>query len=534
MPATVTAQRTALVAILLIGALLRSVQYGALTSLSSDEVALALNVTDRGWHELVSVPLMHNQVAPPGFLLAEKLSVAVLGDTEAAYRFFPFLLSLASLALFWRVAARYLRPSSLLAAMIAFALSPALVLYAGVAKQYAGDIAVVLFLLWTALRYLERAIAPAESIALGIAGGTALLLSQPAVLVAAGLGLLLLAGHAEARRRLERPLAPLVAICAGWFVGAAVVTYASLTTLSPATRDYMDRFWVRDFPPPVWSGVAESLWIPARLAESAVYFVTYVLDPSSLPVVVLMAAYAILTLLGILYLFRRDWRTATLLAVPVVVAVIAAAGRLLPLSGRVSLFLGPSLLVGAFAGFDGIRSRLPGRLRNPLAALALAFALLPALGFLAEKPPPRVTGGTLPVMRDLKARWLPGDRLMFSRGEWTSISVEYYGRRFGLDDWTQLERLRGDHSAEEILRGYLRGIDQFRGAPRVWLFLQETVACEDEAMVGYLSEIGERLHSVVFQINSRNRVSAHLFDLSDPGRLSRSDAGAYPVPECRD
>jgi hypothetical protein len=53
-------------------------------------------------------------------------------------------------------------------------------------------------------------------------------------------------------------------------------------------------------------------------------------------------------------------------------------------------------------------------------------------------------------------------------------------------------------------------------------------------MVGYLSEIGERLHSFVFQINSRNRVSAHLFDLSDPGRLSRSDAGAYPVPECRD
>ncbi|HEY7472009.1 MAG TPA: hypothetical protein VIE68_06640, partial [Gemmatimonadota bacterium] len=150
MPSTATAQRAALVAILLIGALLRTVQYGAMTSLSSDEAALALNVKDRGWTELVSSPLMHNQVAPPGFLLAEKLDVAALGDTEAAYRFLPFVLSLASLVLFWRVAARSLRPSTMLAAMVAFALSPALILYAGVAKQYAGDIAVTLFLLWTA------------------------------------------------------------------------------------------------------------------------------------------------------------------------------------------------------------------------------------------------------------------------------------------------------------------------------------------------------------------------------------------------
>jgi hypothetical protein len=530
MPSTATAQRAALVAILLIGALLRTVQYGALTSLSSDEVALALNVTDHGWTELVSAPLMHNQVAPPGFLLVEKLSVAVLGDTEAAYRFFPFVLSLASLVLFWRVAGRYLQPPGALAALIAFALSPALILYAGVAKQYAGDIAVTLFLLWTALRCLEGPTRLPEAVGLGIAGGAALLLSQPAVLVAAGLGVLLLAD----RRRLERSPGPLVAICAGWFVGAAIVTYASLTTLSAATREYMDRFWVGDFPPRPWLGLAEFLWIPRRLAESIVYFVAYILNPSSPPVLALMAAYAILLVLGILHLVDRDRRAAALLAVPVVVAVVAAVGRLLPLSGRVSLFIGPSLLVGAFAGFDGIRSRLPGRLRSLSPALALGFAALPALALLAEKPPPRVTGGTLPVIREVKAHWLPGDRMMFSRGEWTSISLEYYGRRFGLEGWTQLERLKGDHTAEEILRGYLRGIDAFRGAPRVWLFLQETVACEDEAMIGYLTGIGQRLHSVEFQINTGNRVSAYLFDLSDPGRLGATDADTYPVPECGD
>jgi hypothetical protein len=53
-------------------------------------------------------------------------------------------------------------------------------------------------------------------------------------------------------------------------------------------------------------------------------------------------------------------------------------------------------------------------------------------------------------------------------------------------------------------------------------------------MTGYLTGIGQRLHSVEFQINTGNRVSAYLFDLSDPGRLGATDADTYPVPECGD
>jgi hypothetical protein len=59
------------------------------------------------------------------------------------------------------------------------------------------------------------------------------------------------------------------------------------------------------------------------------------------------------------------------------------------------------------------------------------------------------------------------------------------------------------------------------------------VACEDEAMLGYLSSIGERLYSVDFPINSLNRVSAHLYDLSDPELLGKTSADTYPVPDCR-
>src|SRR5688572_13953306 len=198
--------------VILIGAVLRTVQYGAMASLSPDEAALALNVTDRGLLELLSQPLMHYQVAPHGFLILEKLAVEILGNTEAAFRLFPYLLSLASLPLFWRVATRYLGSTALLAAMMVFALSPTLILYGGMAKQYSGDITVTLLLLWTVLRCFEGSLTTARGALLGIGGGLALLLSHAAVLVAAGLGVLLLC---EAWRSKNRA-GPRVVVCAGW------------------------------------------------------------------------------------------------------------------------------------------------------------------------------------------------------------------------------------------------------------------------------------------------------------------------------
>lgn len=529
MPAHIPRQRTAVLAILLIGAVLRTIQYVAMTSMSSDEVAVALNVIDRGWVELLFRPLMHDQVAPLGFLFLQKLSVATIGDTEAAYRFFPYLLSLVSLVLFWRVAARYLAGTTLIGALIAFAWSPALTLYAGIGKQYTGDIVVSLLLLWIALRFLEGRLTRSGAVAAGIGGGMALLLSHPAVLVAAATGALLLVIGPRDGASVRR----LVIIGIGWAVGAAIVTYVSLATLSPSTSAYMDAFWRADFPPAPWRGPAELLWIPIRLAKTVAYFVTYILNPHSLPVIALAGLYLLLLLPGTVQLVRADRRSAALLAAPVVVAIVAAAVRVLPLSGRVSLFIGPALLIAAFAGFDRLRVWLPGPLRGLVRAAPLAFALLPALGLLVEDPPPRVLNWTLPVIREVKAQSHPGDVRMVSRGRWTLVSVEYYGRRFDLEGWTHLERVGAD-TAEEVLRGYLRAMDAFRGAPRAWLYLEGTVPCEDEAMVGYLSTIGERLHGVRFGANPKNTMAAYLFDLSDPGRLSTTTADTYAVPVCRD
>jgi hypothetical protein len=492
-----------------------------------DEIAIALNVTERGWGELLFTPLMHFQVAPLGFLFLEKLGVLLLGDTEIGFRLFPFLLSLGALVLFWRVSARYLRFPTMLAALIAFALSPTLVFYAGTVKQYSGDIAACLLLLWMTLRWLDHRPGTGEAALLGVAGGAAILLSHPAVLVAAGLGVTLLAG---AWRR-GRPLRRLLPMLAGWALGAGMITYASLRTLSASTDQVMVGFWGAGFVPPPWEGGRELFWVPVRLIEVLVFFVAFLYSPNSVPEIAFAAVFGVLLVLGAIHLSRTDPGAALVLAIPVAVAVAAASVRLLPLIERVSLFLGPSLLIASFAGFDRMRAWLPRRMERLGLLAALGFAALPGLALLIVSPPPRKRSESRAVLQEVHARRLPEDELVVVRW-WGWISTEYYGHRLGLADWTLIAPLEG-YPMDQVLRDYLDQLDAFRGRSRVWVFLDRTWDCEEEAVLGYLGAIGRRRDVVEARISADEKVSAHLYDLSDPALLARASAEEYPVPaEC--
>jgi len=497
--------------------------------LSLDEAALVVNIIERSWNELLFQPLSHAQIAPIGFLFLEKTIISVAGNAEVALRFFPFLMSLASLVLFWRVSRRYLSSPAMLAGLIVFAVGPTLIFYAAVTKQYSGDVAITLFLLLMTLRFLEGPTTRAKAAVLGASGGVALLVSYPAVLVAFGLGVLLLVRGRDA----GTPVSQLVLVFSGWLLGAAIATWASLSTLSPATDEYMQSGWEQGWVSPPWKGIHEFFWIPSRLGTILTYSATGVHPPlRSLPKIVIVAVYSLLWPLGFVYLFRQDRRAAMVLAIPVIMAIAAVVVRLLPLASRVSLFLAPVLLIACCAGLDQIRAWVSPRARGVPFALATGCVVLAAVAGLARNPPPITQGGTRPVLEEIRAHWLPGDRLVVSRGKWTFRLVDYYGSLLGLEEWTPLDRLKGEYTSEEILRSYLERIDAYRGSPRVWFHLEGTTPCEDETILGYLNAIGLRLHSVEAHLEWGHRISGHLYDLSVPERLSSTTADSYPLPEC--
>src|SRR5262245_47290903 len=84
-----------------------------------DEILLSRHIIEAPVATLAAAPLSLDQVAPRGFLLAERLSVTMFGPNELALRLVPFLCGLATLWLFWRLARRVLTGG---AAIIALAL----------------------------------------------------------------------------------------------------------------------------------------------------------------------------------------------------------------------------------------------------------------------------------------------------------------------------------------------------------------------------------------------------------------------------
>ena len=111
-----------LTVLVVIGVALRVWAYAANTSLWLDEILLARNIIALPLRDLITQPLLLDQVAPRGFLLVEKLAVLTFGDRELALRLFPFLCGIAGLFLFRRLAERALDGLAVPFAVALFAL----------------------------------------------------------------------------------------------------------------------------------------------------------------------------------------------------------------------------------------------------------------------------------------------------------------------------------------------------------------------------------------------------------------------------
>jgi hypothetical protein len=501
-------------AILAFGAILRTIQYAAQGSMWLDELAIAINVSNRSLAELVLRPLHLNQVAAPGFLALEKLGGVFLGHNEAGLRLFPWLASIASLGLFWRVAIRYASGITLAAGLLAFAASPSLVWYAGNVKQYSGDVAVTLLLLLLAFQIDEDRGGTRAAALWGAVGGAAILTSQPGVLVAAGLSLVLFVR----RLKSERPLAPVLALGAGWAAGAAIVTAASLLIVSSETHRFMTERWDKSFAPAPWNGPFQLVWLPERLLLILSHLLIRVV-PKSFPEIVFSALFGTLALVGAWGLAKRRSGPSILLSVPVVAGVLASLVHLLPLYNRMSMYLTPSLLLAAMAGVDEVRSHYSGRARTAVSFLALIPFALPAAAVVALAPPPYRAEEARPVLEELRSRLRPGDAIYAYHA--AELAMRFYGSDM---DWVQGTERQYDS------RVHFRELDRFRGRPRVWFFYTHGYPCQPEAILSYLDVIGierERIEDP-FRLRGQRAAEAYLYDLSDPRRLARTDAETHP------
>jgi hypothetical protein len=333
--------------LVLLGVALRLWEYFFNRSLYLDEILLTRSIVGMPLRELLTKPLLMDQVAPRGFLLVERLAVTILGPSELALRLFPFLCGVASVILFRRLVERVLTGAGPALALFLFAIGVPLIRYGGDVKQYAMDIAAAIGLLLVALDLREKEATTRWLLLAGALGLVIVWFSQAAVLVMAGIGLGLAVDWLISRD--QRAWRELLVMIPMWGVASIAAVITGMRSMTPSTRGFMDDFWAGGFFPRTLRVTEAPGWFWERL--SSIFS-----DPSLLryrwPAVFLFVA-----LVGVIALWRRSRPAALLLVGPFVVTMAAAVAHQYPFRGRLIVWLVPSALIAAAAGAEWIRGR---------------------------------------------------------------------------------------------------------------------------------------------------------------------------------
>ncbi len=318
----------ALLAAVAIGLALRVLHFAGDRSVWVDEAMVLDSLFHRSYLGLLA-PLEHQQMAPYGWLWAERLAIAAAGPTVLAARLVSFLSGMAALPLFawlcWRRLT--LRPWEAVLAVFAFAILEPLVYYTSEVKQYGTDVfAAVLALAIYAWLHRTPRWNLWHAITLAAFGAIIVWFSHPVVLVLAAIGVAL-----ALERLLQRDRRAVLLLCAVGIVWLASFGAADMLANADPTAAFKRAHAFPGRYAPLPRSQADLLW----------YFdaIGWLFEALGFAMTGLAALFLIA---GVLELSRRDrWlAVAALLPLPLVLA--ASALHLYPFWDRLLLFLAPA------------------------------------------------------------------------------------------------------------------------------------------------------------------------------------------------
>ena len=495
---------------LVIGILLRVWQFTGGAALFVDEIALARNIAERGFSDLL-LPLDYGQVAPPAFLLVERALWSMV-HADWSLRLVPFACSIASLFLFHAVARRVLRGVAVVLATVAFALGVPFVMYAAQVKPYSSDVAIALGLILLVLQILDDG-HEARLPYIGLAGVVSVWFSQGAILVVAGLGAAL--AILVIRNRVTNGRRVLVIVVLPWALGAVAAGLIARQLVAPATMAYLKYFWADAFVPlPPWS-LRDATW-PLRTL-TAIFG-----RPGGLGYR-FASAYALLAVYGVTTLWRADRHAALVLMAPLAAVVVAGAAQLYPIDGRLVLFLTPVFILSAASGAAAVAEQVAARW--PVAGTALLLLVTtPVLERIVRLHPVYHIQPADALLEWLASQRRPGDIVYV----WYRAvpNVEWYGPRLGITP----DDIRGGCWITEPRR-YLKELDRLRGHARVWVVFAGVGMREVRMATDYANAIGVWKGGII----SRSPVplfppmSVDLYDFSESPARAGVTADRFPI-----
>jgi hypothetical protein len=383
-----------LISIAVLGALLRIRQYVAGRSMWLDEIFLAESLRDKGLTDLLTTPLLHNQSAPPGYLLASKVSVRLLGANEYGLRLVALLSGLAALVLAVVIARRLLSHLWSQASFVALiSLSPALIYYSNEVKQYSTDVLATcaVLALWS-LRHSRHA-----PLILGIGGSLIAVISLVGIIGLGALGIAIVIEWLHSRTtRTGTRLGSIILMSLLWLPGVGLHLGYSLSV--GTDRESMRNWWGERaaFAPDLtsrWLG-ADLVWYPEwlmRLGWVGIGEVARLGSTAATGPLALGIGLGVLAVVAITTSRELRW----MLTVPILIALLLSQFRIYPTSGRLSLYLVPVVMLIAVLGAESLAVIFAGQLArtrkvarpqqdHKFGALMAAVAIATLLGIQAS------------------------------------------------------------------------------------------------------------------------------------------------------
>ena len=434
---------SSVIGLLLLGWLLRVVQYGYDRALRLDEAALALNLIDLPWSSLGG-PLRYSQNAPLAFLYVTKGLITVLGHSEYVLRLFPLVCGLVSLPLFYVLARqvslsdssymsdtptssifKHNRWDTALVALAFFVINKLLLFYTSDLRHYSTDVLLTCLLLWYALRFQSYLIHayPSEKhiLALMVMGAVSVWFSLASVFVLGSIALVWIGQSAYGRK--FRSLRWALASGGVWAVSFYV--HYLILDLNIAARDLGPELLYElipggaPFPP---RSFADAFWYRENF-EKLFYFPVGLTFRG-------LGAFAFLT--GCLSLWFRRKDHLFLLTLPILLVLVASMLGKYPFKDRYILFLVPCLTVIIAEGIVFIGKQGPRPYRW---AGTLLFVMLFAQPFahgVRHLWQPHYTVEVKPMLAKVRDNWVDGGALYTTWG--TGLPTLYYQDRYELTD----------------------------------------------------------------------------------------------------
>ena len=334
---------------LAIGVALRVVRFGLRYPLWRDEAYLAANVWTRDFAGLAR-PLDYQQVCPLLFLWVEKVVIRLFGFDESTLRALPTAASIASLFLLAHVARRLGSGVAPVIAVAILAVGYTPIRHGGEFKPYATDFLIALGLIALAVEWLRSPLRVGWLWGLVALGPVAVGMSNPAIFVAASVGLVLLIPVLATRS--PRAIVPL-----SLYGAATAATFLTLfvrvnAPQGASVKSWMEVYWAGAFPPR--SPLPLLAWlVDVHTSRMFAYPAGGSHGASLLTTGLVVAAV-------VAYARRGSKAVLVLLLAPFALGLVAAIPRRYPYGGsaRTMQYVAPAIIVMAGQGAAVLLARL--------------------------------------------------------------------------------------------------------------------------------------------------------------------------------